>query len=155
MKQSREAPNLDRYLKDSLTILSTAVQLYHAGNKAQYRVAALQLRLLLCDTTRRHGKIVNISLLPRLIPEVTLPQPADKGFLAPNARLKLKAWLDQPLPGAAEAGITVRQFIRRVCEQDGGAHVDPKPQAGLAGITDREEKIIRLAETVLEALARF
>ena len=99
------------------------------GRRPFYRVAALQLRLLLCDTTRRHYRVVNIAVLPQLFPGLDLPEVGPGG-----KRLPLKDWLAQPVPGQADQALTIRQFIRRVCDQDGGAHVDFKPEAGLKGL---------------------
>lgn len=89
----------------------------------------MQLRLLLCDTTRRHNRVVDIAVLPQIIPDLDLPA------LGPGGkRLLLNDWLAQPIPGLADQALTVRQLIRRVCDQDGGAHVDFKPEAGLDGL---------------------
>jgi hypothetical protein len=101
-----------------------------------YRVAALQLRLLLCDTTRLHGKIVNISLIPGLLPDLSLPGVrADGRPDASGQALNLADWLEQsPLPGVP---LTIRQLVRITCDQDGGAHVDRKVESQLPeGIPD-------------------
>jgi hypothetical protein len=122
------------YARDALQILVTSLDLSRRGRPEFYRVAALQLRLLLCDTTRRHGEVVNVSLLPRLLPQLLLaPLGADGAFDTRAKPLPLDIWLEQPLPApitllaaAAPGGLTIRQLIRWVCDQDGGAHVDPR-----------------------------
>jgi hypothetical protein len=128
------------YARDSLEILRHSLQLCEQGQRPFYRVAALQLRLLLCDTTRRHNQVTDIALLPQLIPTLDLPaiSPGEK-------RLLLDDWLAQPIPGQP---LSVRQLIRRVCDQDGGAHVDFKPEAGLNGL-DPAEWIQKIGEIVL------
>ena len=122
-------PNLLAYGRDSLNILQLSLQLVQQGRRPFYRVAALQLRLLLCDTTRRHGQVIDIAVLPQLLPNLELP-----AVIPDEKPLPLKEWLAQPIPGQADQTLTVRQLIRRVCDQDGGAHVDYKPEAGLKGL---------------------
>ena len=122
-------PNLLAYGRDALNILQLSLQLVQQGRRPFYRVAALQLRLLLCDTTRRHGQVIDIAVLPRLLPNLELP-----AVIPDEKPLRLKEWLAQPIPGQADQTLTVRQLIRRVCDQDGGAHVDYKPEAGLKGL---------------------
>ena len=93
----------------------------------------MQLRLLLCDTTRRHNQVIDIAVLPQLIPNLELPE------LGPGRKkLPLKDWLAQPVPAQPDQALTIRQLIRRVCDQDGGAHVDIKPEAGLVGLNPAE-----------------
>ena len=130
------------YARDSLEILSYSLQLCRQGRRPFYRVAALQLRLLLCDTTRRHDRVVAIAVLPQIIPDLELPE------IAPGFRnLSLKDWLAQPIPGQPDQALTIRQLIRRVCDQDGGAHVDFKPEAGLESL-DAAEWIQTIGEIV-------
>lgn len=141
---------LQRYCLESLEILETAIHLYQQGRRTFYRVAAIQLRLLLCDSTRRHGRSVDISLLPRLLPGLTLPALSQEGLLLEHAPfLPLASWLDQEL-AEGDKSLSIRLLIRRVCEQDGGAHVDPKPKAGLAGFSRHPEWVIRIAQMLLE-----
>ena len=127
------------YSRDALQILLTSLDLSRRGRPEFYRVAALQLRLLLCDTTRRHGQIDNVSLLPRLLPDLRLaPLSANGTFDLKAQPLDLDHWLEQPVPAAllgnipgsaatgASGALTIRYLIRWVCDQDGGAHVDPR-----------------------------
>jgi hypothetical protein len=144
---------LYQYAQDALTILKQSIQLYQEGCTVFYRVAALQLRLLLCDTTRRHGKITDIALISQLIPDLTLPPIGPDGKPDHhNPILSIPEWLAQELP--TNPPINTRQLIRRVCDQDGGAHVDPKPVAGLSNIDAPETWIIRLGKVVTEALEK-
>lgn len=136
-----------------MTILNHCIQLYQEGCTEFYRVAALQLRLLLCDTTRRHGRITNIALIPKLLPELTLPPIGIDG--EPDHQIppiSLPDWLALELP--TEETITIRQLIRRVCDQDGGAHVDPKPVAGLSNIDTPETWIIRIGMIITDVLEK-
>jgi hypothetical protein len=131
------------YARDSIDILNYSLQLCRQGRRPFYRVAALQLRLLLCDTTRRHDQVVDIAVLPQINPDLELPE------IAPGVRkLSLKDWLAQPIPGQPDQALTVRQLIRRVCDQDGGAHVDFKPEAGLETL-DAAEWIMKIGEIVV------
>lgn len=139
------------YTRAALAILRQSIQLAEQGQPFFYRVAALQLRLLLCDRTRRHERIVDISLLPRVLPQVRFHVLGDDGlFDRTAAPLALADWLEQPLPPSRV--ITIRQLIRRVCDQDGGAHVDPKPFAGLGALPDHSAWILRIGRYVLEEL---
>ena len=136
------------YARQSVGILLTSLELMAGGRPEFYRVAAVQLRLLLCDSTRQHGQVVDISLAGRLWPDLRLPAlgPGEESIELPRA-----AWLEQrPEP----EGLTIRGLIRRVCDQDGGAHVDPKPQAGLPPELDPAGAMARVGEVVGAALAR-
>ncbi len=141
---------LENYLHDSLSILAASISLARGEQPAFYRVAALQLRLLLCDTTRRHGSIVNISLLPRLRPGLALHPLGEDGFDRTRRPIPLAEWLEQPLPLPEPEPPTVRNLIRRVCEQDGGAHVDPRASVPLpAG--EYRAWILRIAGEVVKS----
>jgi hypothetical protein len=142
--QSRQI--LLAYAQDSLEILKHSLHLFRQGRRPFYRVAALQLRLLLCDTTRRHNQVADIAVLPQLIPNLDLPA-VDSG----GKRLLLRDWLAQPIPGQPDQALTVRQLIRRVCDQDGGAHVDFKPEAGLDTL-EPAEWIQKLGEIVVNSV---
>ncbi|HEY3345585.1 MAG TPA: hypothetical protein VGJ97_11695 [Anaerolineaceae bacterium] len=48
--------------------------------------------------------------------------------------------------------LSVRDFIRLVCEQDGGAHVDPRPAASLREWKGRAEQMALLGEALLDAM---
>ena len=147
MTQSRQI--LLAYAQDSLEILKHSLHLFRQGRRPFYRVAALQLRLLLCDTTRRHNQVVDIAVLPQLIPNLELP-----AFGPGGTKLPLKDWLAQPIPVQPDQALTIRLLIRRVCDQDGGAHVDFKPSAGLASL-DPAEWIQTIGEIVVNTLEIF
>jgi hypothetical protein len=140
------------YTRDSLEILRQSLDLYQQGHLEFYRVTALQLRLLLCDTTRRHNQVVDISLLPRLLPDLKLArielQTIDHTYML---LLPLQEWLAQPISVNAGPPLTIRQLIRQVCDQDGGAHVDLKPDSGLELYDQRAEGIIKIARVVVSA----
>jgi len=120
------------YARDALAILRESLQLCREGRPEFYRVAAVQLRLLLCDTTRRHNRTVDISLLPRLVSGLRLPALPAQDAPGQAAPLALKDWLAQPLDPGQAGSLSVRDLIRRVCDQDGGAHVDLRQGFGIA-----------------------
>jgi hypothetical protein len=126
--KSMNAIHMD-YALDALDILEKSSRMAREFPHF-YRVAALQLRMLLCDTTRQHGKIVNISLIPGLLPDLRLPTVKEDGSpILIRQALNLEDWLEQtPLPDVA---LTIRQMIRITCDQDGGAHVDRKQESQL------------------------
>lgn len=140
-----ETAVLRSYLEDSLQILTASLEQVENGAASFYRVVALQLRLLLCDTSRRHNRLENTSLAEQLFSDLALP-----ALTPPHTPRPLAQWLEQP----AAAGLTVRQLIRRVCDQDGGAHVDPHPQAGLPDLPPQEIQaaVYRLGQITAQAL---
>jgi len=113
------------YLQGALDILRTSLELGRGRQPVFYRVAAAQLRLLLCDTTRRHDRMEDIALARRVMPELRLLPLVGRQFDASRERIPLSDWLLQPLPSDREQNqLTIRQLIRQVCDQDGGVHVD-------------------------------
>ena len=140
------------YLQDILTILNQSLALYHKGYGIFYRVMAVQLRMLLCDSTRRHNTIVSLSLVPRVYPALRLHFILEDGtFDLETANLSLDDWLKQPIGNGNP--LTIRELIRRVCDQDGGAHIDPKCQAGLPEPDIAVDRIVKLSEYITRVLA--
>jgi hypothetical protein len=151
------------YARDALDILAENLRLYRSGAPAGYRVAAVQLRLLLCDTNRVHDRVVDIALIPRLFPEMRLDPPQiSRGADLPGrirlsfptgpSKLSLQEWLAQEVPVRADRSIRLRELIRLICEQDGGAHVDPRAAGDLRSWDGRDELIANLGEYVLSVL---
>ena len=141
------------YARDALKILQTSLELVGQGRLEFYRVAALQLRLLLCDTTRRHNQVVDISLVRRLYPQLRLFALNQEGLFDPRLDpLTLSDWLAQRLLLVAVQALTLRALIRRVCDQEGGAHVDLKPEAGLRGVPDVPGWVCKMGVEALRAI---
>ncbi len=136
------------YTQDALEILEKALDLYREGRTAFYRVAAVQLRLLLCDTTHRHNQLVDLALLPLVDAEFSLPGIFFQGLLP------LKYWLEQEVPVGGHR-LSVRQFIRKMCDQDGGAHVDPRPESMYLYNSDSAEWVVKIGEAVLQSCAHL
>ena len=151
-----EAPSkqiLAQYTRDALSILDHSILLYDEGQESFYRVVAAQLRILLCDTTFRHNKQVEIAIVPQLFPDFKLCPIDDLGRPRLNLPpLDLAVWLDSQ--AAAGSGLSIRQLIRRVCDIDGGAHVDLKPLAGLPENGNTRQWIINLARYLSPLLAQ-
>ncbi len=143
------------YAAGSLRILAASLRRFEQGARENYRVVAVQLRLLLCDTNRIHERLVDVSLIPRLLPDCRLRplQISPRVRVDPSAEpVPLQTWLagTVPLPGGAE--ITLRELIRIVCEQDGGAHVDPRHNHPVLVWDGRAEAIAAAGESVLRDL---
>lgn len=139
------------YARSAVRILARSVELARGVEPDFYRVIALELRLLLCDTTRQHERVVDSSLAARLWPDLLWPAlDSDGRFSESLPGLPLAAWLEQPLPST---GTTLRQLIRRVCDQDGGAHVDLRPQATRLDYPSTRAAILQVAEVVLGRLS--
>lgn len=137
---------LRQYTLDAASILRQSVKLIESGEQSFYRVAAAQLRILLCDTTFRHDRVEDIAVLPILFPEMKLPSLGEEGSSGERKRLSIGSWLDQP--ASACSNLTVRQMIRRICDVDGGAHIDPKPVNGIPQGCDQADWILRIARTL-------
>lgn len=139
---------LKGYAHNAIQILEQSHALYAQGQTYFYRVAAAQLRLLFCDTVRRHGRMIPLALAVRLWPGLELPGlPRNQ---AESDRLGVEEWLAQPLP---ESGVTVKQFIRCICDQDGGAHVDIRKHGQLPEGFPSAEWIFTLSGIVVAELS--
>ena len=147
---------LFRYLKESHQILQFCLKHIDNGEYYFYRVCALQLRLLLCDTTFRHNQIEDISLVNKVNKEMRFHQLDDDGTFTPSLeKIPLNEWLDQILPEQNDPNITIRQLIRSVCDQDGGAHVDQKSNAGVHKINSREKWIYCVSQYIEKELCTY
>ncbi|NPV76656.1 MAG: hypothetical protein HPY59_09825 [Anaerolineae bacterium] len=148
----RENERAVAYLREAVGILQTSLELGRGKQPEFYRVVAAQLRLLLCDTTRRHNRMEDIALAPRAAPGWGLHPLVENRFDASRERLPLADWLAQPLPlGRDQARLTIRRLIRQVCDQDGGAHVDLK-EWDAGDLDARREWILGIGEYVLGEL---
>ena len=137
-----QTEQLEAHAHAAVDILRKSIQLQQTGGAEFYRVAAVQLRILLCDTTRRHNRVEDISLLPRLIGDFQLRSPTSQ------EHIPLRDWLASPLP--LHPPLTVRELLRRACDQEGGAHVDPHPETPPP--PEGAEWIVRLGEILLGEL---
>lgn len=117
---------MEKYFWDSLRIIEICLDQVEEGQPEFYRVIAAQLRLLLCDTTREHDRVVDISLIPRVYPGIRLQPLSRKGKILPDAEpISLKEWLEQKVEILGES-VTLRKLIRNVCDHEGGVHIDPR-----------------------------
>lgn len=145
---------LELYLKDSLNIITQSLRLIEEGCPFFYRVIALQLRLILCDTTRIHDEFLDTSLIRQIDPLVKLHAlGSDLNRQDPLRMLTLDDWLAAELPGSGSPPITIRKMIRQVCDTDGGAHVDRRGSQLL--FPDHRQWIIRIAESVIASLKQY
>ena len=141
------------YLQESHQILKASIHHIEKGDHHFYRVCALQLRLLLCDTAFRHNRLEDISLINKVSREISFHRLSNNGtFELHIDKVPLEKWLDQVLPGQQKPKITIRHLIRCVCDQDGGAHVDPKPNAGVHSINNYETWIYQISEYIAKEL---
>jgi hypothetical protein len=141
-----------QYTLDTASILKQSIHLMETNAPGFYRVAAVQLRILLCDTTFRHNRMEDIAVLPILFPELKLPGLSLTDEKDQAQWLTLKDWLDQR--AFADSKLSVRQMIRRVCDVDGGAHFDPKPLQGVPVEIDQAQWILKIAKIVQPELER-
>lgn len=144
----------ESYLKDSLNIIAHSLQLINDGCPYFYRVIALQLRLILCDTTRIHDEFLDTSLIRQVEPRVALHSIAsDPNHPEQSQMLTLDDWLSEELPGCGSLPISIRKLIRHVCDTDGGAHVDQRGSQLLP--PDYRQWIIRIADNILTDLKKY
>ncbi len=146
----KRAIDLEGYFWDALRIIEVSLDLIDEGQPQFYRVIAGQLRLLLCDTTRVHDKVKDTSLFSRLYPGIYL-QPIGRRhqFDYDAEPIPLTKWLDQKLP-IRNSSYTIRKMIRRVCEQDGGVHVDLRENPQTASPKEIRRWIIRIGEYIAQ-----
>ena len=144
---------LREYVRGAVQILRRSIEWYDGGETVFYRVMAVELRLLLCDTTRRHDEIIDLALLPRFAADLRLPVLTNAGeWDAGGQPLEIGPWLDQTVSAAGGRQISLRQLIREVCEQDGGAHVDWRRHTDLAANTGQARWIRTIAGLLVEEL---
>lgn len=134
------------YIRGAAEILRRCVDLYDGGETVFYRVMAVELRMLLCDSTRLHNAQLDLALLPALFPDLKLPA------LDGGEALPLAGWLEQTVTARGGARMTMRQLIRQVCDQDGGAHVDRRARMVIENTDERARLIRAAAGAVLESL---
>jgi hypothetical protein len=138
---------LAQYTQDALNILDHSLRLFDEGHKSFYRVAATQLRILLCDTNFRHGKQEDIAVVPVLAPSIKLHLLDEDAFPRLDSEpVDLQTWLNSPAGSGSD--LTIRQLIRRVCDVDGGAHIDLKPQAGIRDQENARQWIIKIGKYI-------
>lgn len=141
------------YLRETIHVLHTCLHLAWEEYPAFYRPVAVQLRILLCDSTRQHDGVVDISLAPRVWADLCLPALGQRGADPTLPPLALADWLEQPIE-ALQPALTIRQLIRRVCDQDGGAHVDVKNHSGLPENTEYRDWVLRIGGIVYRTLEK-
>lgn len=145
---------LELYLRDSLNIITQSLRLIEDDYPFFYRVIALQLRLILCDTTRIHDESLDTSLIRQINPLVKLHAlGSDPDYKDPSRMLSLDDWLAAELPGSGLTSMTIRKLIRQVCDTDGGAHVDRRGSQLLP--PNHCQWIIRIAESVIASLKQY
>jgi hypothetical protein len=135
-------------LVDCTTIITDNILLFDKGKYYSYKVVAGQLRLLLCDISKRSKR--NNSLILKIFPNIKLHplsfslEDAKKslkgrlilfspGTLTTNSKriydifnihaepISLEQWLNQNI---LDEEITISKLITSVANIDGGAHVD-------------------------------
>jgi len=141
-----------QYTLDAASILKHSVDLIESGEESFYRVAAAQLRILLCDTTFRHNRVEEIAVIPILFPQFKLPLLDAPETTDRQNWLSLEVWLDQRADPCSD--LTVRQMVRRICDVDGGAHVDPKPVNGIPTGCQPARWIVKIARILQPELDR-
>jgi hypothetical protein len=149
MKDKKASSNLESYFWDSLRTIEICLDQVDEGQPEFYRVIAAQLRLLLCDTTREHDQVVDISLLPRVFPGIQLQPLGKKGYFSQNAEpIPLNKWLEQKVE-ISNGTVTLRKLIRHVCDHEGGVHVDPR-QISRKVLRDEREWILEIGRYLAE-----
>lgn len=138
-------------------------------------VIAVQLRILLCDTTKDSDyRVINNSLINRIEPNLKL-YPVTKletiqagnevyAYVPKNffdysqPMIDLSSWLDQVILKMTLLGklqtFTIRDFIKGYANKSGGAHVDKVLKEKNLIIEDQGEKLSTIAEGFLKSIGR-
>lgn len=141
---------LKTYLKASLSILAESIRLARESHPEFYRVVTLELRLLLCDSTRLHNEWVDISLVHQLYPNLKWSTEGWKD--GTTQMVKIHEWLELPAMTDDPQHRTIRKLIRQICDLDGGAHVSLGDASQMA--TARSiYNLLRIAEFVYMQLS--
>lgn len=135
-------------LENALVVLADSLVLIHQGKTQFILVIAGQLRMLLCDTTRIHDNLVDVSLLKRLLPDLRLGAlNAHEEFESSAQSMPIQDWLKQTVRlNNKEA--TILQLIRQVSDERGGVHADYQKSRNADEITEAAW-IKRIAEHLL------
>lgn len=137
------------YFWDSLRIIEICLDQVDEGQPEFYRVIAAQLRMLLCDTTRLHDEVVDISLLPRVFPGIQLQPLGRKNSFSHRADpIPLNDWLDQRVD-VEDGSVTLRKLIRHVTDHEGGVHVDPR-RVSRKVVTAERDWILEIGRYLVE-----
>ncbi len=111
-------------LLNSMAVLEDCLALTYQGKMHFIQVIAGQLRMLLCDTTRIHDVLVDVSLVNRLQPYLRLGVLNAQGeFEKEDRSMELGDWLKQCIPVNGKV-VTIFQLIRQVSDERGGVHAD-------------------------------
>jgi len=134
---------LNKY-KEAMRILEYSVLLVKFFEIEEFnKVIAGQLRLILCDTSKKGKEIIDNSLIRRIQPNPKLFQVNELSNLSEGMSgffpgemfnydkptIPLKVWLEQVILSLNLQGkkqdVTIRDFIKFAANKSGGAHVDP------------------------------
>lgn len=134
---------LNKY-NEAMKILEYSVMLVNLFEIKEFNnVIAGQLRLILCDTTKKDNKVIDNSLIRKIQPNPKLFQVNELtnfsdgigGFIAgemfnyDKPTIPLKTWLNQVILSINLQGkkqdISIKEFIKFSANKSGGAHVDP------------------------------
>ena len=135
----RSSNGIKLKFEEIISILSICIFLVDAiGNKAFLNPVAVQLRILLCDSSR--GK--DNSLIPKAIPSMKFHPikleylniedakiiPSYNLFDTNSSKISLSDWLNQEIIEVDfhDKKTTVRDFIKTAADKLGGAHIDTK-----------------------------
>jgi hypothetical protein len=130
-----------------MTLMSELVSQYKAGKLLFYRPVAVLLRMLCCDTTRRHGQVLSIALIPQIFPDLLFP-----ALEQPDTVIPLETWLKQEVGQKKTGSIPLQELIRLVVDRGAGAHYDPAPGFQSAFEEYAQQTIIRAAENILSVI---
>ena len=144
--------DLADYARGSLNLIARSLSEIEKGYPEFYRVIALQLRLLLCDSTRRHNQTVDISLVPQVLPELKFhPLNSIGEFDHDLPPMTLEEWLAQPLPIKATSPVTIRTLIRHVCAAILVTHLADQ-RAAMLFIPEAARWVVHIGRYVMERL---
>ncbi len=138
-------------VENALAVLADSLVLIHQGKTQFIQVIAGQLRMLLWDTTRIHNKLVDVSLLKRVMPDLKLGVLNVQGeFDCTAESMPLQEWLNQTVRLKCKE-VTILHLIRQVSDERGGVHADFQKSRNADEISEAAW-IKRIAEHLLSRL---
>lgn len=149
--KDKEQPWYLQRVENALAVLADSLVLIHQGKTQFIPVIAGQLRMLLCDTTRIHDRMVDVSLLKRVMPDLNLGMLNANGEFECTAQsMSLQDWLNQTVQ-LNHKEVTILHLIRQVSDERGGVHADFQKSRNADEISETTW-IIQIAEHLLSRL---
>jgi len=96
--------------------------------------------------------IITWTLFSKILPDLKLCEIDGSGYpRSDRASLSIKEWLQQKIILDQSSPMTIREFIRQIYDQDGGAHYDPKYNRAFDQSNTYRQTIAKLGSYLIQA----